>query len=254
MKKFLIAEAEKARILGMHYNAMGKTLVNEQEVIPDNITKAYVEAVNNMRNGGEYVKSYPSLLEPERIKNKSYAVGFSTNVNNRGTLNYQCIDADPTDGNQFKAGQIYDSNLKLTNVATELDAGKTPWRTLFSWACKPAMAVLASRQPKPQAQVAAQTATAPDTTMSDLQKRGAENTKKLLQTNEQLRTMLADDQYLNPNKEKIELDNDVNQITSFLATKAPSGDDSMALKNKIRVLLKYKPEYGRDPYFLTPNF
>jgi hypothetical protein len=30
MKKFLIAEAEKERILGMHYNAMGKTLVSEQ--------------------------------------------------------------------------------------------------------------------------------------------------------------------------------------------------------------------------------
>jgi hypothetical protein len=29
MKKFLLAESEKERILGMHYNAMGKTLVNE---------------------------------------------------------------------------------------------------------------------------------------------------------------------------------------------------------------------------------
>ena len=29
MKKFLIAESEKERILGMHYNAMGKELVNE---------------------------------------------------------------------------------------------------------------------------------------------------------------------------------------------------------------------------------
>jgi hypothetical protein len=30
MKKFLLAESEKERILGMHYNAMGKTLVSEQ--------------------------------------------------------------------------------------------------------------------------------------------------------------------------------------------------------------------------------
>jgi hypothetical protein len=29
MKKFLITEEEKSNILGMHYNAMGKTLVNE---------------------------------------------------------------------------------------------------------------------------------------------------------------------------------------------------------------------------------
>ena len=30
MKKFVISESEKSRILGMHYNAMGKTLVSEQ--------------------------------------------------------------------------------------------------------------------------------------------------------------------------------------------------------------------------------
>jgi hypothetical protein len=30
MKKFLITESEKSRILGMHYNAMGKTFVSEQ--------------------------------------------------------------------------------------------------------------------------------------------------------------------------------------------------------------------------------
>jgi hypothetical protein len=33
MKKFLIAEAEKARILGMHYNAMGKPMINEQAMV-----------------------------------------------------------------------------------------------------------------------------------------------------------------------------------------------------------------------------
>lgn len=33
MKKFLIAEAEKARILGMHYNAMGKKIINEQKML-----------------------------------------------------------------------------------------------------------------------------------------------------------------------------------------------------------------------------
>ena len=30
MKKFLIAESERERILGMHYNAMGKNMVSEQ--------------------------------------------------------------------------------------------------------------------------------------------------------------------------------------------------------------------------------
>jgi hypothetical protein len=33
MKKFLIAEAEKTRILGMHYNAMGKSMIKEQAML-----------------------------------------------------------------------------------------------------------------------------------------------------------------------------------------------------------------------------
>jgi hypothetical protein len=32
MKKFLITEEEKSKILGMHYNAMGKSLVNEVKI------------------------------------------------------------------------------------------------------------------------------------------------------------------------------------------------------------------------------
>ena len=43
MKKFLIAEAEKSRILGMHYKAMGKSLVNEQNLKPEEFQKAGIQ-------------------------------------------------------------------------------------------------------------------------------------------------------------------------------------------------------------------
>ena len=33
MKKFLMTESEKSRILGMHYNAMGKSMINEQTMV-----------------------------------------------------------------------------------------------------------------------------------------------------------------------------------------------------------------------------
>jgi len=265
MKNFLMTESEKSRILGMHYNAMGKTLVNEQSEaglgkhLPENLHVAYLNVVNEKDQYDLRISVPPYELTPARIKNKSYDVEFTVDNQNKTKTKlyyYQCIDAEPNQKyRNFKAGQIFDSSDRISDVASDLDSTGGPWREMFSWACKPAMAVLAARKAKeqPQAQVAAQTATAPDTTMADTQKRGAENTKKLLQTNEELRSMLADAQFLNPNKEKTELDNDVNQITSFLATKTPSGDDSMALKNKIRVLLKYKPEYKQAPYNLSLN-
>jgi hypothetical protein len=70
--------------------------------------------------------------------------------------NYQCIDSEPGDPTVYKAGQIFNNSGKLTNLGSELDADGSPWRNLFSWACKPAMAVLAARKAKeqPQAQVA----------------------------------------------------------------------------------------------------
>ena len=161
MKKFLIAEAEKARILGMHYNAMGKNLVNEQ-YMPDNMWSSYVESTNKAKPGARLIKQAPELLSNESInKYKTYDVPFFVNDSSGGSkqVQYQCIDAEPGVDVTFKAGQIFDSNQNLTNIAAELDATGIPWRQMFSWACKPAMSVLAARKAnqQPQAQVAGAT-------------------------------------------------------------------------------------------------
>jgi len=156
MKKFLIAEAEKSRILGMHYNAMGKTLVNEQNM-PDDMWANYVNSTEKAKPGSTLISTPPELLSNESItKYKLYDVAFYVKDPNGRTkqVQYQCIDGDTSD--EFKAGQIFDSNQKLTNIAAELDASGIPWRQMFSWACKPAMSVLAARKDKntPQPQVA----------------------------------------------------------------------------------------------------
>ena len=160
MKKFLIAEAEKARILGMHYKAMGKSLVNEQG-LPDNLWSKYVEATNNLKPGSRTIETGPEQLSDEQIKKyKLYDVGFIVSDNRGGTqqAQYQCIDSEP-DERIFKGGKIYDSSGNLTKIDAELDAAGIPWRPMFDWACKPAMSVLAARKAKQQPQVAAATTT-----------------------------------------------------------------------------------------------
>jgi len=155
MKKFLIAEAEKSRILGMHYNAMGKTLVNEQNM-PDDMWVNYVNSTEKAKPGSTVISTPPELLSNESItKYKSYDVAFYVKDPNGRTkqVQYQCIDSEPGEAT-FKAGQIFDGNQDLTNVAADLDASGVPWRQMFSWACKPAASVLAARkanqQPQPQ--------------------------------------------------------------------------------------------------------
>jgi hypothetical protein len=158
MKNFLITESEKAKILGMHYKAMGKTLVNEQDET-DLLWHTYSTAASEkLKPGARKMKSGPNFLSDDKInKYKTYDVDF--NVNGPGgdkRVFYQCIDSEPNTVPFYKAGQIFDENGKLTNTAAELDAGGVPWRPLISVACKPAMAVLAARKAKeqPQAQVA----------------------------------------------------------------------------------------------------
>jgi hypothetical protein len=161
MKNFLITESEKAKILGMHYKAMGKTLVNEQDET-DLLWHTYSTAASEkLKPGARKMKSGPNFLSDDKInKYKTYDVDFT--VNGPGgdkRVFYQCIDSEPNTVPFYKAGQIFDENGKLTNTAAELDAGGVPWRPLISVACKPAMAVLAARKAKqqPQAQVAGAT-------------------------------------------------------------------------------------------------
>jgi hypothetical protein len=55
MKKFLIAEAEKERILGMHYDAMGKELVNEAQGTDGWVSKSYSQTPTPFKKTGRFV-------------------------------------------------------------------------------------------------------------------------------------------------------------------------------------------------------
>ena len=72
MKKFLIAEAEKARILGMHYNAMGKSMIKEQAMLNfGNVFQAL--GFNEWRNTPEVEAQRKSGAFPnQEAWNKSY--------------------------------------------------------------------------------------------------------------------------------------------------------------------------------------
>jgi hypothetical protein len=67
MKKFLIAESEKERILGMHYNAMGKKVVNESQYLnesrPPWTTKmgdpSWLNIPATTAVGGDFTSGFP---------------------------------------------------------------------------------------------------------------------------------------------------------------------------------------------------
>jgi hypothetical protein len=161
MKNFLITESEKAKILGMHYKAMGKTLVNEQKEIAS-LAQTYFQAAEKAKPESTKIVAPPTPLTNDYINEyKGYDVAFyAADFTGRKTqYQYQCIDSEPGNDPFYKSGQIFDSEGNLTNIASELDAAGIPWKPMFSVACKPAMAVLASRKAKqqPQAQVAGAT-------------------------------------------------------------------------------------------------
>ena len=266
MKNFLITESEKSRILGMHYNAMGKTLVNEQNEIKS-LMGTYADAIDKAKPFSILISRGPNPLSSEDIKNGLYDVQFyvtdSQNTQLSKQVHYQCIDSEPNDETKFKAGQIFDASQNVTNTAAELDESGIPWRPMFSVACKPAMAVLAARKAKqPQAQVAGATASKPvtapnpvsDADVAARQKMSQQTKLNTQQATQQLIAKLSDTNFLNYNKEKTELDKDAMELSTFMATASPTGDDALTLKNRIKVLLKYKPEYGKSPYNLTSNF
>jgi hypothetical protein len=103
MNKFIIAEAEKERILGMHYNAMGKTLVNEQSLLmegvpnttlkfdsPVNIASRsvcgsvdYVQGSVILQNTGTedaYINLAPILRAPAGMKELSSSKEFNVTI------------------------------------------------------------------------------------------------------------------------------------------------------------------------------
>lgn len=259
MKKFLIAEAEKSRILGMHYKAMGKSLVTEQNDIPWN-----TEIMN--RTGLSAIGG----MEPEYMDLGQFEVTFNTQVGGSKTFAYQCItDPRKKEGEGgFKGGTLRDYYGEV--IVDPKTAGlKGDWLNYIKQYCKPANTWLANYNAKnaPQAQVAAATTqpttvTAPNpTTDKDVEASKANaaaskaNAEKM---KAELTTKLADPNFLNPNKydtDKAGLDADAKAASLYTSIQGiVMGDDIMTLKRKINTLIKAKPEYKGEPFFLNINF
>lgn len=252
MKKFLIAEAEKARILGMHYKAMGKSLVNEQDYKPEEFQKAGIQQL--------------SSVDAEDAAAGRYSIAFTENTNGRRYY-YTCA-TNPKYGNEpwNKAGAIYDGSYKIANDPFVLST--TPeFKKMMAQECRPILNYIAQQNAKnvPQAQVAAATTdkvTAPnpvsDQSVADAQKRSEAGKANTEQMKVELTTKLADPNFLNPNKydtDKSGLDADA-QRASLLSSMqgVATGDEAMALKRKINTLIKAKPEYKAEPFGLSINF
>lgn len=249
MKKFLIAEAEKARILGMHYNAMGKKLVIEQKRDPEEFRKA---GINQL-----------TALSIEDVQEGRYAVYFTENTNGNSYY-YGCAtnpkhDAEPWN----KPGAIYDSSLKITNDAFVLS--NTPeFKSVMAKECKVVFDYLAQQKAKntPQPQVAGATTAKPvaapnpvsDADVAAKQKISQQTKLNTQQAQQQLTDKMADVNYLNPNKEKAELDKDVLDVSSLITSASPFGGElGLTVKNRVKRLLMAKPEYKQEPYYLSLN-
>ena len=142
-----MTESEKSRILGMHYNAMGKTLVNEQSEKADLLWSTRTGITNI------------SEPDPDRMEEfNNFDIGFRTSKTPDIAFSYRCI-TDPSEKPTTKVemeGTIFDSNNKIYN-ATDIGL-KADYLTIFKQYCKPTYGWLArynaKNAPKPQAQVA----------------------------------------------------------------------------------------------------
>jgi hypothetical protein len=122
MKKFLITEVEKARILGMHYNAMGKSLVNEEVGDPGTINAAEREQ--------EYVDGGMSYI----------GLDYYDENRNRKAYYYQCtpsIHSTADDWNKpgNRAGDFTDGEGNFIGTAAQLGL-KGDYNTQLKNACQ----------------------------------------------------------------------------------------------------------------------
>lgn len=255
MKKFLIAESEKERILEMHYNAMGKKLIKEGDEFLMTPEETKATGLTSVQAPDEY-----------RFDAGGFNIFFETDAfEMRGKVGYYDCIQDPRDKDDPPAGTMYD---QTGNRLTAAQAGlKGPYMNIFRKYCKTAYNWLADYNAKnaPQPQVAAATTakvTAPnpvsDQSVADAQKRSEAGKANTAQMKVELTTKLADPNFLNPNKydtDKSGLDADA-QRASLLASMqgVATGDEAMALKRKINTLIKAKPEYKAEPFGLTINF
>jgi hypothetical protein len=145
MKKFLISEAEKSRILGMHYNAMGKTLVNEQDIpwTTELIDKTGIRSIGSM--------------DSEYMDLGQFEVTFKTTSGGGTVYAYQCItDPRKKEGEGgFQGGTVRDYNGQKIVNPNEIGL-KGNWINYVKQYCKPANDWLSQYNAKnaPQSQVA----------------------------------------------------------------------------------------------------
>ena len=268
MKKFLIAEAEKARILGMHYNAMGKTLIKEDSGDPGTITAPArpQDLVNKGMNYIGFTYYGENNVRTEYFYNCTANVDTKySEINQPGSRAGDFMDSG---GNFVTPSQIgikgdymkqlksacqniytYYNNYKKTFCANP----KNKTKDNYKWLCP---------QEAPQAQVAGATTpasvTAPnpvsDADVAAKQKISQQTKLNTQQAQQQLTDKMADVNYLNPNKEKAELDKDVLDVSSLITSASPFGGElGLTVKNRVKRLLMAKPEYKQEPYYLSLN-
>jgi len=248
MKKFLIAEAEKARILGMHYKAMGKSLVNEQDYKPEEFQKAGIQQL--------------SSIDAEDAAAGRYSIAFTENTNGRHYY-YMCA-TNPEYGQQpwNKSGAIYDSNYKIANDPFVLS--QTPeFKKMMAQECKPVFTYIAQQQAKnpPQPQVAAATTakvTAPNPnsdaqSAADAQKRSEASKAQRQQQMTEFQKLISTPGFLDSTKDDTTLDNEVTQLSKYLGLqfKPLDSEGIRSLLTSMSRLVKAKPKYGAEPYGLT---
>jgi hypothetical protein len=262
MKKFLITEVEKARILGMHYNAMGKSLVNEEVGDPGTINAAEREQ--------EYVDGGMSYI----------GLDYYDENRNRKAYYYQCtpsIHSTADDWNKpgNRAGDFTDGQGNFIGTASQLGL-KGDYNTQLKNACQNIYTFYNNHkktfcanpknktnhgykwlcpQETPQPQVAAATATWSDKAMADMAKSAKSREEKMAAIQAETAKVMADTTFLSPEKEKAQLDLDAKTVGSILLYDTYlSEEQKMFLKRKINTLIKTKPEYKKEPYYLNINF
>ena len=253
MKKFLITEAEKSRILGMHYSAMGKSLVSEQDIpwTTEIMDKTGIRSIGSM--------------ETEYMDMGQFEVTFNTTSGGGTLYAYQCI-TDPREkegAGGFKGGTVRDYNGEKIVNPNEIGL-KGDWLNYVKQYCKPGYDWLAkwnatnapkSQPAAPAPQVAAATTTWSDKAMADMAKSAKSREEKMAAIQAEAAKVMADTTFLSPEKEKAQLDLDAKTVNSILLYDSYlSEEQKMFLKRKISTLLKGKPEYKNEPFSLNINF
>ena len=142
MKRLIITEEERSRILGMHQNAIARQYLNEQG---DPEWEMYVKTHLDGTKEGYFLTTY-GTLSPEEAKagKNDINLGILKRGNNGVEFRdntqyfYQCTNnpAEPT----LPAGTIYDSDFKpKPDIVAGLKKGGSNYTTLFAKGCKAAL-------------------------------------------------------------------------------------------------------------------